>query len=527
MDEPEVHCGLAKLAGEYPGLDYRSGFVPEERFWRLFGEVEWVALPYRRLYSSGVLVAALQLGRRIISPVPTGGTSLYGTGLDQGRWRTIQPWDDTRAIEELLATREAQVPQVGELALPSWPQAAEAMANFYARLIKDAATPAARSTRIGSDAPTGCTPVPVHARSTDGEVFDFGTHANDFLIRREESLATETFLVRVPGGGAVPEHVHTDMEQTFVFVSGVGEATLSRGEEQTRRFVCVPGDVVFVPAGWRHTVLAHSVEGLVYLTVNSFVPGADRIGASAVAHAEAVQPSFRATAEAPQAAYAEPLAIFRSAETAFRLDEGSRRMWPRDFTALDTTLRRDPNTYRVRRLGPFEYVKPVTARPRILSTELADRLFAAASGHLPVLVEGSQSPISVKAPCEESDLDILVAVESGDDLTLARKVLDSLAEQMDHVPVPLSLGVVHARWLNLPNFYSALSLDPAAPDRQWWTATDPDRLCEATRRIRRGLNLLREPHTVRGMLTRSLEVAGRGTEQIGEWRLIPRWSGYV
>ncbi|MGH3996392.1 MAG: hypothetical protein ACRDTJ_02885 [Pseudonocardiaceae bacterium] len=68
----------------------------------------------------------------------------------------------------------------------------------------------------------------VHTRSTDGEVFDFGTHANDFLVRREESLATETFLVRVPGGGAVPEHVHTDMEQTFMFVSGVGEATLSR-----------------------------------------------------------------------------------------------------------------------------------------------------------------------------------------------------------------------------------------------------------------------------------------------------------
>ncbi|MBV9160854.1 MAG: hypothetical protein JO281_04680 [Pseudonocardiales bacterium] len=42
------------------------------------------ALQYRRLYSSGVLVAALQLGRRIINPAPTGGTALYGTGLDQG-----------------------------------------------------------------------------------------------------------------------------------------------------------------------------------------------------------------------------------------------------------------------------------------------------------------------------------------------------------------------------------------------------------------------------------------------------------
>ncbi|MGH3853328.1 MAG: hypothetical protein ACRDR6_07470 [Pseudonocardiaceae bacterium] len=190
-------------------------------------------------------------------------------------------------------------------------------------------------------------------------------------------------------------------------------------------------------------------------------------------------------------------------------------------------MRQDPNTYRVRRLGPFEYVKSVTTHPRILTTELADRLFAAASAHLPVLVEGSQSPISVKVPCEESDLDILVAVQSADDLTLARKVLDGLAEQMDHVPVPLSLGVVHARWLDLPNFYSALSLDPAAPDRGWWTATEADRLGEATRRIRRGLDLLQDPDTVRDLLARSLEVAGRGAELVGEWRLIPRWSGYV
>ncbi len=526
VDEPEVHRGLAELAVQYPGLDYQPGFVPEERFWRLLGEVAWVALPYRQLYSSGVLVAALQLGRRIISPVPTGGTGLYGTGLDQGQWRTVQPWDDTRAVEVLLAARDP-APPVGELTLPSWSEAAEAMAGFYARLVQDTPTPATGSTSTGGAAPTGRTPVPVHARSTDGEVFDFGTHANDFLVRREESLATETFLVRVPGGGAVPEHVHTDMEQTFVFVSGVGEATLSRGGEQIRRFGCGPGDVVFVPAGWRHTVLAQSVEGLVYLTVNSFVPGADRVGASAVAHAVAVQPGFRATGHAPRAAHAEPLAVFRSAETAFRIDEDGRRMWPRDFTALDTTLRRDPNTYRVRQLGPFEYVTSVTTRPRILTAELADRLFAAASGHLPVLVEGSQSPISVKAPCEESDLDILVAVESGDDLTLARKVLEGLAEQMDHVRVPLSLGVVHARWLELPNFYSALSLDPAAPDRRWWTAADPDRLGEATRRIQRGLDLLQNPDTVRSLLARSLEVADRGTEQIGEWRLIPRWKGYV
>jgi len=46
--------------------------------------------------------------------------------------------------------------------------------------------------------------------------------------------------------------------------------------------------------------------------------------------------------------------------------------------------------------------------------------------------------------------EIVVAVESVEDLTLARKVLDGVAEQMDHVPVPLSLGVVHARSLGHP-----------------------------------------------------------------------------
>lgn len=46
---------------------------------------------------------------------------------------------------------------------------------------------------------------------------------------------------------------------------------------------------------------------------------------------------------------------------------------------------------------------------------------------------------------------------------------------------------------------------------------------EATRRIRRGLDPLQDPDTVRNPLARSLEVAGRGSEQIGQWRLIPRW----
>ncbi|MGH3694258.1 MAG: hypothetical protein ACRDRX_09805 [Pseudonocardiaceae bacterium] len=97
-------------------------------------------------------------------------------------------------------------------------------------------------------------------------------------------------------------------------------------------------------------------------------------------------------------------------------------------------------------------------------------------------------------------------MESGDGLTLARKVLDGLAEKMDHVPVPLSLGVLHARWLDLSNFYSALSLDPAGPGRTGGggpptaligSARPPDASGGAW-------TSYKDPDTVRSMLTRSL-----------------------
>ncbi|MGH3974841.1 MAG: hypothetical protein ACRDS9_16165 [Pseudonocardiaceae bacterium] len=117
--------------------------------------------------------------------------------------------------------------------------------------------------------------------------------------------------------------------------------------------------------------------------------------------------------------------------------------------------------------------------------------------------------------------------EFGDELTLARKVLDGLAEQMDHVPVPLSLGVVHARWLDLPNFYSALS---STRPRRTHGGGPPPTLIGSARppdASGGGLDLLQDPDTVRDLLAHSLEVAGRGTERVGEWRLIPRWSDYL
>ncbi|MBV9025073.1 MAG: cupin domain-containing protein [Streptomycetaceae bacterium] len=209
---------------------------------------------------------------------------------------------------------------------------------------------------------------PLHVPYTAGEPFEFGSHSNDFLLRREQALATETFTVRIPGQGAVPEHVHTDMEQTFLFLAGVGEASLRRGDD-VRRHTCRPGDMLFVPTGWHHTVAAPGIEGCVYVTVNAFLPEGDRIGDSAIEHAEIAAAGFRTntpTGAFPSADGLDTVALLRCAEAAFRLDLGGVRMWPQDFTAFDATLTGDPDTYRVRRLGPFEYVTPVTPVPRVL-----------------------------------------------------------------------------------------------------------------------------------------------------------------
>lgn len=84
-------------------------------------------------------------------------------------------------------------------------------------------------------------PAPLRARITAGEAYDFGTHFNDFLVKREQSRATEVFLVRVAGRGNVPPHAHHDMEQTFVFTSGVATVRLWRGKEQ-RELRCRPGE---------------------------------------------------------------------------------------------------------------------------------------------------------------------------------------------------------------------------------------------------------------------------------------------
>jgi hypothetical protein len=312
------------------------------------------------------------------------------------------------------------------------------------------------------------------------------------------------------------------MEQTFVFLSGVGEAVLRAADGTDRRtWTCCPGDTLFVPTGWLHSVAAPGTDGCVYVTVNAFRPDADRVGTSAVEHAEIAARNFPvpAVGEVPPG----PAALARCAEAGFR--PTPRGLWLADFTALDTTLTADPATYRVRRVGPFEHAIPVEAVPRALTPQLADLLHRAAGG-VPAYVEGSQSPLSCKPPCRDSDLDVLLAVRTPEDLPAAREAAAELLRLQPEVPVPLSPGIVHADWLTLPAFYSALSLDPHSPDRAWWS-TGPE-VCagEAARRQRAGLALLENTTAVRAMLDRSLALTGQDGADVTDWRIVPRWQGY-
>lgn len=367
---------------------------------------------------------------------------------------------------------------------------------------------------------------PVKGRLEHGDPFDFGSHANDFLVKREEACGTEVFVVRVPGRGAVPPHVHTDMEQTFVFTSGAATAVLAREDERVE-FACRPGDVVFVPIGWWHSVAASSLEEVTYITVNAFVDGVEREGDTAIEHAQWAEDGFRERGverflDEPALANVD---LHRTAETAFRLMPG--QVWGQDFSAFDATLRTDPSAYRVNRVGPFEFVERVEASERVFTRELGD--LVASVSVLPVFVEGSQSPLSVKHPYAHSDIDLLVAVSSAEEIPTAHKVLDQLRQLQGQFAAPLAPGIVHRDWLDLPALYSAVELGPDARDRQWWRASTEDRLAEAHRRLQAGLELAADTERMRSLFEESLSWA-RGADfdvsTVTEWRLTPRWWGY-
>ncbi|GAA1109847.1 glycosyltransferase [Nocardiopsis exhalans] len=149
-DSATADCALADLAGDDPRLDYRPGFVTDARFWELLGEVDWVALPYTHLYSSGVLVSALQAGRRILSSTPVGGTALYTAEPAPPWWITTDPFDHRTALTRWAETAPAVTTGPDRLRLPSWEQAATALTGFYTHLLTTAPTTTRPPARLGA-----------------------------------------------------------------------------------------------------------------------------------------------------------------------------------------------------------------------------------------------------------------------------------------------------------------------------------------------------------------------------------------
>lgn len=69
---------------------------------------------------------------------------------------------------------------------------------------------------------------------------------------------------RYPTGGRVDSHVHHVAEQVYYFISGTGQAAC--GDEIR---TIGPGDVMFVPAGTPHHLVASGNEDLRFVVVTS------------------------------------------------------------------------------------------------------------------------------------------------------------------------------------------------------------------------------------------------------------------
>ncbi|GIH11219.1 hypothetical protein Rhe02_92860 [Rhizocola hellebori] len=129
-DSQDTAERLRALADTDSRLLLQPEFVAAPDFEAAVASVDWVAMPYRSLHSSGVLVTALQAGRRLLSPKPLGGTELYGS-YDAERWLVVDPWTDeaaVRALSRVIASSRAA------LGLPTWATAARELVSFYSAL---------------------------------------------------------------------------------------------------------------------------------------------------------------------------------------------------------------------------------------------------------------------------------------------------------------------------------------------------------------------------------------------------------
>jgi glycosyltransferase involved in cell wall biosynthesis len=127
----QIHRDMQELAQTYPCVSYVPGFASPERFAELVSQVDWVALPYRRVFSSGILVAAIQAQRPVLLPRPTGALA-YAVAPSL---EVVDPWDDVTAIRTWMTLARQPRAPVPQGILPTWDAAADHLIDFYDAVI--------------------------------------------------------------------------------------------------------------------------------------------------------------------------------------------------------------------------------------------------------------------------------------------------------------------------------------------------------------------------------------------------------
>lgn len=111
----------------------------------------------------------------------------------------------------------------------------------------------------------------------DGERFDFASHINEFLIRREDAQSLEAFLVIVEPGKSTHMHNHLEMEQVFFVIGGKGKILTDDSDEC---LLINRNDIIFIPQSHYHQICCIGDKPLQYLTFNSFVDFQNRFSTS-------------------------------------------------------------------------------------------------------------------------------------------------------------------------------------------------------------------------------------------------------
>lgn len=121
---------LVELAAAHPSITYLAGFHSHERFAELVAEVDWVALPYERVFSSGILVNAVEAGKPLLAREPTGADAYQ---LRQGLLM-VEPWDHVTAVLRWMEAAHDPRWRTSPDVLPTWDEAATHLIDFYNRV---------------------------------------------------------------------------------------------------------------------------------------------------------------------------------------------------------------------------------------------------------------------------------------------------------------------------------------------------------------------------------------------------------